>query len=135
VPVAERVRIEGVNLNGDEQADHRVHGGPSKAVYAYAQEDYDWWAGELGQPVAPGTFGENLTTAGIDLDALDRGEHLVVGSAVLAVRNPRQPCYKLGIRMGDDDFVERFGSAGRLGRYFAIVEAGDVGAGDAITRP
>ncbi len=133
-PVGDRVRIEGVNLAGDEQADHRVHGGRNKAAYAYASEDYAWWVGELGRPLEPGTFGENLTTAGIDLEALDRGEHLVVGTAVLAVRDPRQPCYKLGLRMGDDDFVERFGAAGRLGRYFAIVEPGDVGAGDPVTR-
>jgi MOSC domain-containing protein YiiM len=133
-PVSDRVRIEGVNLAGDEQADHRVHGGPNKAVYGYATEDYEWWAGELGGALEPGTFGENLTTKRIDLDALDRGEHLAVGTAVLAVRGPRQPCYKLGIRMGDDAFVERFGAAGRLGRYFAIVEAGDVAVGDAITR-
>ena len=126
--------IEGVNVTGDEQADHRVHGGPNKAVYAYAHEDYEWWAGELGAPLAPGTFGENITTTGIDLGALERGQRVIIGTAVLAVRDPRLPCYKLGIRMGDDDFVDRFATAGRLGRYFAIEQPGEVGPGDAITR-
>ena len=133
-PVEGRVPVRGVHVDGDEQADLRVHGGPDKAVYAYASEDYDWWADELGAPLAPGTFGENITTAGVDLAALERGERIVIGTAVLEVRDPRQPCYKLGIRMGDDEFVDRFAAAGRLGRYFAIREAGDVGVGDAITR-
>src|SRR4051794_5768511 len=73
-PVAGRVRVSGVNLAGDDQADRRVHGGPSKAVYAYAAEDYAWWSDRLGAELAPGTFGENLTVEGIDLHAAVVGE-------------------------------------------------------------
>ena len=64
-PVEGRVAVRGVNLDGDDQADRTVHGGPDKAVYAYAAEDTEWWAGELGEPLGPGTFGENLTTSGL----------------------------------------------------------------------
>jgi MOSC domain-containing protein YiiM len=130
-PVEGRVDVRGVNLVGDDQADRRVHGGADKAVYAYAVEDYDWWAASTG-PLAPGTFGENLTTAGLDLTACRIGDRWHVGSAVLEVAQPRQPCFKLGIRMGDDDFPGRFARAGLPGAYLRIVSAGDVGAGDGI---
>jgi MOSC domain-containing protein YiiM len=130
-PVEGRVPVRGVNLAGDDQADRRVHGGADKAVYAYAVEDYEWWsatAGELG----PGTFGENLTTAGLDLISCRIGDRWRVGTAELEVAQPRQPCFKLGIRMGDDAFPGRFAEAGRPGAYLRIVTPGDVGAGDAI---
>ena len=132
-PVAGRVAVRGVNLDGDGQADPRVHGGPDKAIYAYAAEDYGWWAEELGAPVAPATFGENLTVRGLALNDLVIGSHWHVGSTVLQVTQPRLPCFKLGIRMGDASFVERFDAAQRFGAYFRIVQEGDIGAGDAIT--
>jgi MOSC domain-containing protein YiiM len=132
-PVAGRVAVRGVNLDGDAQADLRVHGGPDKAVYAYAIEDYDWWARELGRELDPGTFGENLTVRGVDLGALVIGTRWRVGSTELEVASPRQPCFKLGMRMGDAEFVDRFDEAARFGAYLRIVEEGDVGAGDAIT--
>jgi MOSC domain-containing protein YiiM len=132
-PVAGRVPVRGVNLVGDDQADRRVHGGRDKAVYAYAAEDYEWWSGQLGVAVGAGTFGENLTTTGVDLNELVIGTRWAVGSSVLEVAQPRQPCFKLGIRMGDADFVDRFDDAARFGAYFRIVEEGDVGAGDVIT--
>jgi len=122
-------------MAGDQQADLRVHGGADKAVYAYAREDYLWWAGELGHPLEPGTFGENLTVQGIDLTGALIGERWRVGSAVLAVTQPRIPCFKLGVRMGDSGFVERFSAAGRPGAYLRVVAAGDVEAGDAVARP
>jgi MOSC domain-containing protein YiiM len=131
-PVQHRIVVEGVNLHGDDQADRRVHGGRDKAVYAYAAEDYAWWAIELGVEIGPGTFGENLTTEGIDLGACVIGQHWHVGSTVLAVAQPREPCFKLGMRMGDAEFVERFAASGRSGAYLRIVEPGDVGAGDTI---
>ena len=131
-PVAGRVAVRGVNLDGDEQADLRVHGGPDKAVYAYAVEDYEWWAHELGRALEPGTFGENLTVRGVDLGALVIGTQWCVGSTVLEVSQPRLPCFKLGMRMGDAAFVEEFDLAGRFGAYLRIVEEGDVGAGDQI---
>ena len=132
-PVAGRIAVAGVNLAGDDQADRRVHGGPDKAVYAYAAEDYAWWSEELGADIPFATFGENLTTAGIDLGACVIGTRWQVGSAVLEVAQPRQPCFKLGMRMGDAQFVDRFDEARRPGAYLRIIEAGDVGAGDTIT--
>jgi MOSC domain-containing protein YiiM len=131
-PVDGRVAVRGVNLDGDDQADRRVHGGPDKAVYAYAVEDYAWWAEELGRALDPGTFGENLTVEGVDLGALVIGTRWRVGSTELEVAQPRIPCFKLGLRMGDADFVDRFGDAARFGAYFRIVREGDVGAGDEI---
>src|SRR5207245_8740157 len=95
-------------------------------------EDYEWWADQLGQPMAPGTFGENLTVAGLALGALVIGTRVAVGTAVLEVAQPRLPCFKLGMRMGDADFVDRFEDAERFGAYLRIVEEGDVGAGDDI---
>jgi len=132
-PAPGRVTMAGINLAGDAQADLRVHGGPDKAVYAYAIEDYQWWEGELSTELAPGTFGENLTTAGIDLSAAVIGERWAVGTAIVEVAQPRSPCFKLGIRMGDDGFVERFEAARRYGAYLRIVTGGDVGEGDDLT--
>jgi MOSC domain-containing protein YiiM len=131
-PVDGRVAVRGVNLDGDGQADLRVHGGVDKAVYAYASEDYEWWSEQLGRDLEPATFGENLTTAGVDLNELTIGTRLRVGSAVLETAGPRLPCFKLGMRMGDATFVDVFDGAERYGAYFRIAEAGDVGAGDDI---
>jgi MOSC domain-containing protein YiiM len=131
-PVRGRRPLRGVNVDGDDQADRRVHGGPTKAVYAYALEDYAWWGGVLGTSLDPGTFGENLTVSGVDLAGRVIGEHWRIGTAVVRVTEPRMPCFKLGMRMGDAGFVDRFAAAARPGSYFAIVGEGDVGAGDAI---
>jgi MOSC domain-containing protein YiiM len=132
-PVDGRVAARGVNLAGDDQADRRVHGGPDKALYAYAVEDYAWWAAELGREMAPGTFGENLTVEGVDLGALVIGTRWLVGTTELEVSQPRQPCFKLGLRMGDAEFVDRFDEAARFGAYLRIVREGEIGAGDDIT--
>ncbi|MBV9285369.1 MAG: MOSC domain-containing protein [Acidimicrobiia bacterium] len=131
-PVDGPIEVAGVNLAGDDQADRRVHGGPDKAVYAYSVEDYAWWAESLGRAVAPATFGENLTTAGIDLTASFIGDRWRVGTAVLEISQPRRPCYKLGMRMGDEGFPGRFEAAGRPGAYLRIVEEGVITKGDAI---
>jgi MOSC domain-containing protein YiiM len=133
-PVDGRVSLAGVNLDGDDQADRRVHGGDHMAVYAYAAEDYEWWSARLGVRLAPGTFGENLTLQGVDLHACAVGETWAIGTARLRVTQPRIPCFKLGIRMGDADFVDRFAAARRFGAYFAIEGAGTIGAGDAARR-
>ena len=131
-PVTGRRRVQGVNVVGDDQADRRVHGGVWKAVYAYASEDYAWWSEELGGEVPPGSFGENLTTKGIDINSARVGDRWSVGSVVLEVGEPRMPCFKLGIAMGDPDFPDRFSTAGRPGTYLRILEEGEFGAGDAI---
>lgn len=130
-PVEGRVAVRGVNLGGDDQADRRVHGGPDKAIYAYATEDYAWWA-DQGDDVGPGTFGENLTTEGLDLSNAVLGERWRVGSALLEVAQPREPCFKLGIRMGSAAFRDRFADADRPGAYLRIIEDGEVGAGDPV---
>lgn len=132
-PVTGRVAVRGVNLDGDDQADRSVHGGVDKAVYAYAREDYEWWGAELGtEALEPGTFGENLTVAGIDLNAAEVGERWRTGSALLEVSEPRFPCFKLGIRMRDPRFLKRFAAARRPGTYLRIIEEGELGAGDPI---
>ena len=131
-PVTGRVALRGVNFVGDDQADRTVHGGPDKAVYAYAREDYDHWRASEGVDVEPALFGENLTVEGIDLMNALVGERWRVGSAVLEVAQIRLPCFKLGIRLGDPRFPQRFQRVGRMGAYLRIVQEGDVGAGDAI---
>ena len=131
-PVAGRVRVRGVNLDGDAQADLRVHGGPDKAVYAYAIEETREWEAELGRRLGAGAFGENLTTAGVDVSGAILGERWRIGSTLLEVVQPRLPCFKLGLKMGDPAFVRRFGHASRPGAYLRIVEEGELGAGDAI---
>lgn len=132
-PVEGLVAVRGVNVVGDDQADRSVHGGAYKAVYAYAQEDYDWWRTELGTALVPGQFGENLTLSGIDLNATVIGETWRVGAdLLLQVTQPRFPCFKLGIRMGASDFPARFARARRFGAYFAILEEGEIQAGDRV---
>jgi len=131
-PIDGRVAVRGVNLDGDRQADLRVHGGADKAVYAYAVEDYAWWSRELHRDLAPGTFGENLTVEGLDLGAMTIGTRWNVGTSELEVTQPRQPCFKLEMRMSEAGFIERFEAAERFGAYLRIVSEGDVGAGDEI---
>ena len=131
-PVEGRVGVHGVNMDGDDQADRRVHGGPDRAVYAYATEDLEWWASELDRAVLPGSMGENLTTAGVEVTEAVVGERWRVGSTLLEVASPRGPCFKLGIAMGDGRFAPRFAEAGRPGAYLRVREEGDIGAGDPI---
>jgi MOSC domain-containing protein YiiM len=131
-PAEGRVAVRGVNLDGDDQADRSVHGGPDKAVYAYAIEETRTWERELGRELGPGAFGENLTTEGLDVSGALVGERWRIGSALLEVVQPRLPCFKLGLRMGDPSFVRRFGEASRPGAYLRIVEEGDLGAGDEV---
>jgi MOSC domain-containing protein YiiM len=131
-PVPGRVPVRGVNLAGDEQADRRVHGGPRMSLYAYGLDDYRWWEATLGRPVGPGTFGDNLTIAGLDPSAALIGERWSIGSAVVQATAPRVPCFKLGIRMDDEAFPRRFAAALRPGTYLAIVQEGEVAAGDPV---
>ena len=131
-PVEGRVAVRGLNIEGDDQADRRVHGGPDKAVYSYAREDEDWWAEQLGRPLEAGTFGENLTLEGIDVTRAVVGERWEIGSTVLEVAQPRMPCWKLGARMGDPGFPDLFSDAGRPGAYLRIFREGEIGAGDAV---
>jgi MOSC domain-containing protein YiiM len=132
LPVAGRIPAKGVNLAGDEQADHKAHGGPDKAVYAYAVEDTRWWEQQLGRSLAHGEFGENLTTEGIEVNAALIGERWAVGNTVLEVSEPRIPCWRLGVRMNDNSFPRRFTEAARPGTYLRIIVEGEVACGDEI---
>jgi MOSC domain-containing protein YiiM len=132
-PVTGRVMVRRLNLDGDRQGDLSVHGGPSKAVYVYPVEHYDYWRGELPEMKLPwGMFGENLTTEGLQEDTVNIGDRLRIGSAEVMVTEPRMPCYKLGIKFGREDIIKRFLRSGRTGFYVAVVEEGEVGAGDII---
>lgn len=134
-PTDRRLRVEPHNLEGDRQADLSVHGGENKAVYGYPAEHYPVWSHELGRgDLEHGQFGENLTTRGLLEHEVCIGDVFSVGSTVLQVSQPRAPCFKLGIRMGDPSFVRTFLRGGRPGFYFCIVESGELGVGDEATR-
>ncbi len=132
-PIAtERAELGDDRVAGDDQADNESHGGPDRAVYAYACEDYAWWEAQLGRPLPPGLFGENLTLTGIDVNGAAIGERWRVGDAILRVTSPRIPCYKLAHVVGEPDFVKRFAQAHRPGAYLAIERAATIGRGDAV---
>jgi len=132
-PVAGRVGVRRHNLDGDAQADLRVHGGEHKAVYAYPFEHYAQWERELGRSgFTPGMFGENLTVSGAMEEMIYIGDTLRIGTAVLQVTHPRTPCFKLAHKFGRPQFIKEFLLSGRSGYYLRIVEEGELGAGDAI---
>lgn len=132
-PVAGRVAVGPLNLDGDAQADLSVHGGTDKAVYAYPSEHYPVWRQELPELDFPwGAFGENLTIAGLHEAAVCIGDRLHIGTAVFRVTQPRMPCLKLGVRFDRPDMIKRFQHSGRSGFYLAVVESGEIGAGDVI---
>ncbi len=132
-PVAGRVALRRLNLEGDGQADLSVHGGVEKAVYAYPAEHYPYWRGELpGKELQWGMFGENFTSEGLLEDQVRIGDRFRVGAAELCVTQPRRPCFKLGLKFGRADFVKRFLLSYRSGFYFAVLQEGEVGAGDSI---
>ncbi len=129
-PVEGRVRLTRTGLAGDGQADPTVHGGPDMAAYVYSQDYYDWWMAELGHSLQPGEFGENLTVTGVDDGAVSVGDTLRIGEALVQVTTPREPCFKLGIRMGDHRFPARFREANRMGFYLRVLDEGEIGTGD-----
>jgi len=135
VPVGGRVRLATHNLDGDRQADLRVHGGIWKAVYAYPFEHYSYWAQALGCDGFPyGQFGENFTTTGLLEDDVGIGDVFQIGEARVQVTQPRSPCFKLGLRMGDENFPAQFTAANRTGFYLRVLTEGMVQAGDSIQR-
>lgn len=132
-PVVGTVQLRRLNLDGDRQADLKVHGGPEKAVYVYPSEHYEFWRRELpGTELPWGAFGENFTTEGLLEDATYIGDSFRVGGAVVTVTQPRMPCYKLGIKFGRNDIIKRFLASRRTGFYFSVAEEGEVCAGDSI---
>ena len=132
-PVEGRVKLRHLNLDGDRQADLSVHGGITKAVYAYPVEHYDYWRSELPEMRLPyGMFGENFTTEGLSEEGVNIGDQFQIGSAQIMVTEPRMPCYKLGIKFGRTDIIKRFLASGRSGFYFSVLREGEVVAGDGI---
>jgi MOSC domain-containing protein YiiM len=130
-PITGRLDLRWLNLEGDEQADLSVHGGPDKAVYSYPSEHYRWWQKQMPDVVFEhGIFGENLTTEGLLENETYIGDEFQVGTAVLRVSQPRLPCFKLGIRFGRPDIIKRFMQSGRSGIYFSVVKEGTLGPGD-----
>jgi MOSC domain-containing protein YiiM len=131
-PVAGSVHVHALGLDGDEIADQVNHAGPDQAVYAYAAEDLAWWAAERGRPIAPGQFGENLTTRGIDLNAARAGDRWRVGGTLLEIAGVRIPCSVFQGFLDEQRWVKRFTLAQRPGPYFRVLEEGPVAAGDTI---
>lgn len=131
-PTHERVAVTTETFGADEQADRVAHGGPDRIAYAYAAEDLEWWESQLNRDVGPGSMGENLTLAGVDITNALIGERWRVGTAVFEVSGLRTPCFKLGIRMGIEAFSVRFAKARRPGAYLRVIEPGEVGAGDPV---
>src|SRR4029453_9873353 len=132
-PVPGRGPIRPPNPGGHRQAGLRVHGGRDKAVYAYPSEFYELWSRERPElAFGPGMFGENLTTEGLLDENVSVGDRFRVGTAELVVTQPRLPCFKLGIKVGRDEFVTEFLERGLYGFYLAVIREGDVEAGDPI---
>jgi MOSC domain-containing protein YiiM len=132
-PIQARTMMRRFNLDGDGQADLTVHGGTSKAVYAYPSEHYPFWRNELVEKDLPwGMFGENFTTEGLLEQTMYIGDRFRIGEAEVIVTEPRMPCYKLGIKFGCANIVKRFLASRRSGFYFAVAQEGMVGAGDAL---
>lgn len=133
MPVSGRVALRTLNLDGDQQADLSVHGGPYKAVYAYPSEHYEYWQRQLPDMDLPwGMFGENFTTEGLAEEELHVGDRFRIGSSTLMVRQPRMPCYKLEAKFQRDDMIERFLRSGHSGFYFSVEREGEVGVGDSF---
>lgn len=134
-PVSGRTMMRRLNLDGDGQGDLTVHGGIHKAVYIYPAEHYNYWKQELGRDdLTYGKFGENLTVEGILEDTVHIGDVFRIGEALVEVSQPRVPCFKLGIKMGNPQIVKPFLESGRVGFYVRVLEEGGVGPGDAIER-
>ena len=130
-PVEGRVMLRTLNLDGDRQADLSVHGGRTKAVYAYPAEHYDFWRKEFPDMELPfGMFGENFTVTGFSESELNIGDEFRVGAAIVRVTEPRLPCYKLGIKFGRSDILKRFLASERTGFYLGVDQEGEVGASD-----
>jgi MOSC domain-containing protein YiiM len=134
-PVSVVVRVGRLNLDGDKQSDLTVHGGAEKAVYVYPSEHYQFWRDELpGVELPWGSFGENLTTEGLDEESVHIGDRLLIGTASFVVTQPRMPCYKLALRFDRLDIVKRFLQSGRTGFYLSVSQEGELAAGDSVTR-
>jgi MOSC domain-containing protein YiiM len=133
-PVQGRRAVGLTNLEGDRQADLRVHGGRDKALYVYDRGNALHWEEQLGRAMPPGEFGENLTVEGMPETEVQIGDRFRIGSAIVEVSEPRSPCFKLGLKMGDPTFLKPFLESGRTGFYLRVIEPGEIASGDAIAR-
>jgi MOSC domain-containing protein YiiM len=131
-PIPGPVAVGRLGLAGDEQIDKPDHGGDEQALYAYAREDLDWWVERLGRELASGSFGENITTSGLDVTGALIGEVWLLGSAVVQVTSPRIPCAVFAGWLDERQWVKRFADAGRTGAYLRVLEEGQVSAGDPV---
>ncbi len=132
---AVQVLIEG--LAPDEQADRSVHGGPEMALHLYPLDHHAWWRGEIGDHPAldePGGFGSNLAVTGLTEDMVHIGDRFRLGSALIEISQPRQPCWKIEHRFGRKGMVAQIVQTGRCGWYFRVLETGEVAAGDSLER-
>ena len=124
-----------LDLDGDQQADLTVHGGPDKAIYGYPTDHYSFWRSELpGMDLPWGMFGENLSIEGLREDETRIGDRFRVGTALLVATQPRIPCYKLAVKFGRDDILKRFLRSGKSGVYFSVLKEGFIQAGDTIEK-
>lgn len=131
-PVESEVTVTREGLEGDAILDRRHHGGKDQAIYIYFADDYDWWASQLGEKPAPGTFGENLTIAGVEGRAVAIGDRFIIDEVVLEVTSHRTPCMVFAARMGDPGFVRRFHQAGRPGAYCRVIKPGAFHSGEPV---
>lgn len=133
MPIEGAVQLSRLGLSDDFIGDGKNHGGRDQAVFIYGQDDYDWWRQRLGTPLAPGTFGENLTIGGMQTADFNVGDRIYIGSVVLEVTAPRTPCSTLARRMGDPMFVKKYRRAERPGLYCRVIEEGQVQTGDGVS--
>ncbi|MBI4762041.1 MAG: MOSC domain-containing protein [Chloroflexota bacterium] len=133
LPVDRPVEIKSLGIEGDAICDQKNHGGPDQALYIYGSADYAWWEQELGQKLAPGTFGENLTISDLESAAFNVGDYLHIGEVTLQVTAPRIPCGTFATRMSDPQWVKKFRAAERPGLYVRVIREGVIRAGDAVT--
>jgi MOSC domain-containing protein YiiM len=131
-PLSGRVAVHPLGLDGDVQINRKHHGGEGQAVYAYAQEDADWWQAELDRDLPPGRFGENLRTEGLDLNHAVLGERWRIGTALFEVTAPRTPCASFEQFWGVPQLIKRFTAHGASGAYLRVLETGELGAGDPV---
>ncbi|HEY0639176.1 MAG TPA: MOSC domain-containing protein [Pseudonocardiaceae bacterium] len=131
-PLDGPVAVDADGLVVDVQYDRRMHGGVDQAVYAYAREEAERWAAELGEDIPPGRFGENLTVRGMAVTDAVIGERWAVGGTLLEVTLPRTPCRTFASWLGRPDWIHRFGARGDTGCYLRVLTPGTVCAGDTV---
>ncbi|MCL6267948.1 MOSC domain-containing protein [Flagellimonas myxillae] len=133
-PVDHPLTLETESVAGDNISDRRVHGGEFKACYLFASEHYPYWKEKYPHLDWDwGMFGENLTVEGLDETTLKIGNIYKVGSALVQVTQPREPCFKLGIRFNDQGILKEFIDHGFPGTYVRVLEVGQVQVGDEFT--